>query len=154
MGMGRTADSGDRTNLGRVPRAIQWILTAGHLPADAAVFDGGVLIVETSEELISVREFGYILRSLGERGLLSAAGAVLAARPPASTLGNRPPASARTAYRDEQRDTVIEIVARYNSDAVACVGVPFGHTRPQWIVPYGGHVTVDGSNHRVWADYS
>lgn len=65
MGMGRTADSGDRTNLGRVPRAIQWILTAGHLPADAAVFDGGVLIVETSEELISVREFGYILRSLG-----------------------------------------------------------------------------------------
>ena len=34
------------------------------------------------------------------------------------------------------------------------VGVPFGHTRPQWIVPYGGPVTVDGATRRVWADYS
>lgn len=26
-------------------------------------------------------------------------------------------------------------IARYNPDAVVCVGVPFGHTRPQWILP-------------------
>ena len=35
-------------------------------------------------------------------------------------------------------------IGRYNPDAVVCVGVPFGHTRPQWILPYGGDVTVDG----------
>ena len=38
-------------------------------------------------------------------------------------------------------------------DAVVCVGVPFGHTRPQWILPYGGEVTVDGGERRIWADY-
>ena len=39
-------------------------------------------------------------------------------------------------------------------DAVVVVGVPFGHTRPQWILPYGGTVTVDRTEQRVWADYS
>lgn len=35
-----------------------------------------------------------------------------------------------------------------------CVGVPFGHTRPQWILPHGGEITVDGAARAVWADYS
>jgi muramoyltetrapeptide carboxypeptidase LdcA involved in peptidoglycan recycling len=48
---------------------------------------------------------------------------------------------------------VLEVVGRYNPAAVVCVGVPFGHTRPQWIVPYGGRVTLDGGSRRVWADY-
>lgn len=47
----------------------------------------------------------------------------------------------------------LEIVDGYNPDAVVCVGIPFGHTRPQWIVPYGGRVTVDAASKRVWADY-
>ena len=44
----------------------------------------------------------------------------------------------RAAHRAAQRDVAIEVIGRYNPDAVVCVGVPFGHTRPQWIVPYGG----------------
>ncbi|MEO6999476.1 MAG: LD-carboxypeptidase, partial [Terracoccus sp.] len=92
---------------------VQWLLTAGRFPADPATLAGGVLLIETSEELIAAQEFGWILRSLGERGLLS----------------------------------------RYNPEAVVCVGVPFGHTRPQWILPYGGMMTVDGATRRIWADY-
>jgi muramoyltetrapeptide carboxypeptidase LdcA involved in peptidoglycan recycling len=34
-----------------------------------------------------------------------------------------------------------------------CVGVPFGHTRPQWVLPYGGEVTVDAATQAVWANY-
>ena len=34
------------------------------------------------------------------------------------------------------------------------VGIPFGHTRPQWILPHGGAITVDGAARRVAADYS
>jgi hypothetical protein len=34
-----------------------------------------------------------------------------------------------------------------------CIGVPFGHTRPQWILPHGGAVTADGAEQRVFADY-
>jgi hypothetical protein len=40
------------------------------------------------------------------------------------------------------------------SDAVICGGIPFGHTRPQWIIPHGGAITVDGAARRVIADYS
>lgn len=133
---------------------IQWILTAGRFAVDPSVLSGGVLLLETSEELISAREFGWILRSLGERGLLAAVAAVLVARPPTSDFTVRPSAEERRRRRDEQKDTAISIVGRYHPDAVVVVGPPFGHTRPQWIVPYGGPMTVDGESRRVFADYS
>lgn len=133
---------------------LQQILTAGRFPSDPGVLDGAVLLVETSEEIIPARDFGQILRSLGERGLLAAVRAVLVARPPASSFDTQPSAAERTAYRAAQRDVAIEVIQRYNPDAVICVGVPFGHTRPQWILPYGGNVTVDGLEQKIWADYS
>ena len=132
---------------------VQWLLTAGRFPADAAVLDGGVLLLESSEELIPAREFGYITRSLGERGILAAVDAVVVARPPTSDHTVRPSPAERRAQRDAQRDTVIDVVHSYNPHAVIVVGPPFGHTRPQWIVPYGGHVTVDGATRRLSADY-
>jgi muramoyltetrapeptide carboxypeptidase LdcA involved in peptidoglycan recycling len=133
---------------------IQWILTAGRFPADPSVLRGGVLLLETSEELIPARELGWIVRSLGERGLLAEVEAVVVARAAASNMDTHPDPHQRSAHRAEQRDTAIEVVQRYNSEAVVVVGVPFGHTRPQWILPYGGSLTVDGGEQRVWADYS
>lgn len=132
---------------------VQQILAAGRFPADSAVLEGGVLLLESSEEIISALEFGRALRLLGERGLLAAVDALLVARPPASNFEQRPSAPERSAYRAHQRDVVIEMVERYNPGAVVCVGVPFGHTRPQWILPYGGDVTVDNVERKVWADY-
>jgi muramoyltetrapeptide carboxypeptidase LdcA involved in peptidoglycan recycling len=132
---------------------LQWLLTAGRFPGDVAVVEGGILLLESSEELIPARELGWILRSLGERGLLDAVSGVLVARPPASDFQRRPDAAGRAAYRAEQRDVAVEMIARYNPEAVVCVGVPFGHTRPQWILPYGGTVTVDGAAKRLWVDY-
>ena len=132
---------------------VQWILTAGRFPADPGVLEGGVLLLESSEELIPAQEFGWILRSLGERGLLEAVKGVLVGRPPASSFERRPDAEGRAAYRAAQRDAALEIINRYNPDAVVCVGIPFGHTRPQWILPYGGQVTIDGIQQQVWADF-
>ncbi|MGO9502555.1 MAG: S66 peptidase family protein [Streptosporangiaceae bacterium] len=133
---------------------IEEILTAGRFPFDPDVLDGGVLIIETSEELLPARNVGWIVRSLGERGILAAVDAVLVARPPVSDHTRRPPSQERARLRAEQRDVVVEIVGRYNPDAVVCVGIPFGHTRPQWIVPHGGAITVDGTARRVIANYS
>ncbi len=133
---------------------IQWLLTAARFPTDPGVLAGGILLVESSEELIPAREFGWILRSLGERGALSVVDAVVVARPPTSDFTTRPTAEERRAKRDEQRDTAIDIVRTYNPDAVVVVGLPFGHTRPQWVVPYGGFMTVDGESRRLFADYS
>jgi muramoyltetrapeptide carboxypeptidase LdcA involved in peptidoglycan recycling len=132
---------------------LQWVLTAGRFPADASVLDGGVLLLETSEELLPARDVGWIVRSLGERGLLAAVDAVVVARPPVSDLTRRPDQAERDRLRGEQRDAVIEIIAGYNADAVVCVGVPFGHTRPQWILPHGGLITVDGETRTIRADY-
>ncbi len=133
---------------------VQMILTAGRFPQDPGILAGGVLLVEASEDLIPAREFGWILRSLGERGILEAVDAVLVARPPASDLERRPDDAARAAHRADQRDTALTTIGRYNSGAVVCIGPPFGHTRPQWILPYGGSVTVDARHHRIWADYA
>lgn len=97
---------------------LQWILTAGRFPPEPAVVDGGVLLLESSEEVIPAREFGWILRSLGERGVLAAVDAVLVARPPASTRETQPRAADRTQYRAAQRDTTIDMVNAYNPEAV------------------------------------
>ena len=131
---------------------LEWILTAGRGAAPAALA-GGVLLLETSEELLPARNVGWIVRALGERGILRAVDAVLVARPPVSDHGRRPPAAERVRLRNEQRDVVAEVISRYHPDAVVCVGVPFGHTRPQWILPHGGTITVDGAARRIRADY-
>ena len=119
-----------------------------------AVLEGGVLLIETSEELPSAGEVRRLLRILGERGVLGAVDAVLAARPPTCSFEVPREADERARLRAEQADVVVEEVGRYNPDAVVCVGVPFGHTRPQWVLPHGGVMTVDGEARRVWAEYS
>jgi muramoyltetrapeptide carboxypeptidase LdcA involved in peptidoglycan recycling len=124
---------------------IEQILTAGRFPFEPDVLDGGVLIIETSEDLLPARNVGWIVRALGERGILGAARAILVARPPVSGLTRRLPAGERARLRAEQRDIAVELIGQYNPEAVVCVGVPFGYTRPQWILPHGGALTVDGS---------
>jgi muramoyltetrapeptide carboxypeptidase LdcA involved in peptidoglycan recycling len=71
---------------------IEWILTAGRFPFPPQVLQGGVLLIETSEELLPARNVGWIVRALGERGIISAVDAVLVARPPVSDFTRRPPA--------------------------------------------------------------
>jgi muramoyltetrapeptide carboxypeptidase LdcA involved in peptidoglycan recycling len=124
------------------------------LRAWAAPFPDQVWAIETSEELIPEREFGWIMRSLGERGVLAAVDAIIVARPPGEEVHTKRTSAERQAHRARQRDTALEMAHRYNPDAVVCVGPPFGHTRPQWIVPYGGTMTIDSTSRKVWAQYS
>lgn len=133
---------------------IDQIALANRMP-DVADFDGAILLLETSEELPNADTVKRWVRALGERGVLSAVAGVLVARPPVSALPSMvPSANERARLRAIQRDTIIEQVTRYNSDAVICVGVPFGHTRPQWIIPHGNTIRLDGVARTVSADYS
>lgn len=130
------------------------IAIANRMP-DIAALEGAILLLETSEELPTADSVKRWVRALGERGVLGAVAGVLVARPPVSGLDSAvPPAGERARLRAVQRDTIIEQVARYNSNAVICIGVPFGHTRPQWIVPHGNAIRLDGRAHTVRADYS
>ena len=72
----------------------------------------------------------------------------------AATAARCPSPDQRAARRAEQRDVAIATVQRYNPQAVVVVGVPFGHTRPQWILPYGGSLTIDNTTQRMWVDYT
>jgi muramoyltetrapeptide carboxypeptidase LdcA involved in peptidoglycan recycling len=133
---------------------IDQIAVADRMPS-VTDLAGTILLLETSEELPAADEVKRWVRALGERGILGAVAGVLVARPPVSELGSVvPSADARARLRDAQRETIIDQVTRYNSDAVICVGVPFGHTRPQWIIPHGGTVRLDGATRKVSADYS
>jgi muramoyltetrapeptide carboxypeptidase LdcA involved in peptidoglycan recycling len=117
--------------------------------------EGTVLLIETSEELPSADQVKRWVRALGERGVLEVVTGVLVARPPVSELNSSiPTAGERARLRAVQRETVIEQIARYNPDAVVCVGVPFGHTRPQWIIPHGGTMRLDGRTRTVSANYN
>ncbi|MEV6348350.1 LD-carboxypeptidase [Actinoplanes sp. NPDC051851] len=133
---------------------IDQILIAGRFPFPPDALAGGVLLLETSEELPRARVVARVVRALGERGILDAVDAVLLARPPVSDFTRRPDAADRARLRAEQRDAVLEQVSRYHPGAVVCVGVPFGHTRPQWILPHGGTITVDGDARRIVAEYA
>ena len=116
---------------------------------------GAILLLETSEELPAADDVKRWVRALGERGILASVAGVLVARPPVSELHSAVPSSdERARLREVQCETIIEQVTRYNPDAVVCVGLPFGHTRPQWIIPHGGTVRLDGIARRVSADYS
>lgn len=133
---------------------IDQIALAGRLPETSAL-EGAILLLETSEHQPPAEDVARWVRALGERGALAAAAGVLLARPPVSGFEvPRAPAEEREALRVAQRDAVIEQVARYNPEAVVCVGVPFGHTRPQWILPHGGRIRLDGAARTVVADYS
>ncbi|MEV8218743.1 S66 peptidase family protein [Microbacterium sp. NPDC077391] len=114
---------------------------------------GTILILETSERLTPAHHVAEQLRAYGERGLLAAVAGVLFARPAVSSFEVMPTATERSALRAAQRDVVLETLDRYNPDAVVCIGVPFGHTRPQWILPYGGEMTLDGRNRAVTARF-
>ncbi|PSL39316.1 muramoyltetrapeptide carboxypeptidase LdcA involved in peptidoglycan recycling [Labedella gwakjiensis] len=133
---------------------IYQIALAGRMPA-VSDLEGAVLLIETSEETPPAAQVRRWVRSLGEGGILGAVAGVLVARPPVTSFEKLVPEKReRDALRAAQRDVVVTEVARYNPDAVVCVGVPFGHTRPQWIVPHGGVVRLDGVTRTVTADYS
>lgn len=133
---------------------IYQIALADRMPP-VSDLDGVVLLLETSEETPPAPHVRRWVRALGERGVFEAVSGVLVARPPVTSFERVVPTKGdRDELRAAQRDAVVAEIARYNPDAVVCVGVPFGHTRPQWIVPHGGVVRLDGTTRTVTADYS
>jgi muramoyltetrapeptide carboxypeptidase LdcA involved in peptidoglycan recycling len=145
---------GEGRSWGGCLEVIDQIAMADRMPA-VGDLEGAILLFETSEELPAADEVKGWVRALGERGILEAAAGVLVARPPVSRLGAPVPAAdERARLRAEQCEAIIGQISAYNPDAVICVGVPFGHTRPQWILPHGGLIRLDGITKTITADYS
>jgi muramoyltetrapeptide carboxypeptidase LdcA involved in peptidoglycan recycling len=116
-------------------------------------YAGCVLLLETSEEMPSATGVFRMLRDAGERGLLAQFPAVVVGTAKASSLERRTSGEERQRYRSEQREAILRAFGRYNPDAMIVFNVDVGHTDPQWVLPYGGTVTVDGPARRITAHY-
>lgn len=133
---------------------LSWLLMADReIARDPSVYEGGVLILETSEELPSATEVFRILRNMGERGLLRRFPALLMARAKSWSFErpNGPEEAAR--YAAEQRGAVERALRAYAPDTLVVFDVDFGHTDPQLVIPYGGTVRVDGPARRITVTY-
>lgn len=116
-------------------------------------YAGGVLFLETSEELPSAGEVYRILRNMGVRGLLRQFPAALFGRAKAWALECRTSPDERVAFRREQREAVLRAFAEYAPDTMLVFDVDLGHTDPQVVLPYGGRVRVDGPARRIVVTY-
>ena len=132
---------------------LQWILGVGRdvLPVEA--YDGHVLVLETSEDRPPAREVYWMLRVLGERGILGGAAALVWARPPAGDLTVHPTQEEARALREANRESVLRAVEEYAPGIPVVLDVDLGHTNPQYLVPYGGRMTVDVGARRLVAHF-
>jgi muramoyltetrapeptide carboxypeptidase LdcA involved in peptidoglycan recycling len=132
---------------------LEWTLAVGRWIRPPEDYAGCVLILETSEELPSSEEVFRILRNMGERGLLAQFPAVVFATAKATFIDWPVSRDKREPYRTAQRDAVIAAFEAYNPEAMIVFNVDFGHTDPQWIIPYGGTMTVNGPAGTITASY-
>jgi muramoyltetrapeptide carboxypeptidase LdcA involved in peptidoglycan recycling len=132
---------------------LHWNLAAGRWIRPNADYAGCVLLLETSEEMPPDTEVFRMLRNAGERGLLRQFPAILVAAAKATSLEHRRPPGEREKYRADQRAAVLHALGDYHPAAMVVFGVDFGHTDPQWVLPYGGRLTVDGPARRIIAHY-
>jgi muramoyltetrapeptide carboxypeptidase LdcA involved in peptidoglycan recycling len=132
---------------------LTWTLAAGRWVLPNQAYAGCVLVLETSEERPPPREVYRMMRNLGERGLLGAFPALVWGRPPAGDRDHRPTTEQVRALRAANREAVLRAVGEYNPGMVVVLDVDFGHTIPQWVLPYGGRMSVDAANQRIEAHY-
>ena len=132
---------------------LHWNLAASRWIREADDYAGCILLIETSEEMPSPTEVTRMLRNMGERGLLAQFPAVVIGRPKASSRESPRAPEQRSAYRSEQREAVLQALEAYNPEALAVFGVDFGHTDPQWIIPYGGTMHIDGPGRTIHVQY-
>ncbi|QDQ10914.1 S66 peptidase family protein [Streptomyces spectabilis] len=133
---------------------LSWLLMADReIAPDPSAYDGHVLFLETSEELPSAAEVFRILRSMGERGLLARFGALVMGRAKSWSFDRPNGPQERTRYALEQRGAVLRALGTYAPDTMAVFDVDLGHTDPQYVIPYGGVVRVDGRKRRITVTY-
>jgi muramoyltetrapeptide carboxypeptidase LdcA involved in peptidoglycan recycling len=132
---------------------LHWTLAADRWMRPVEDYAGCVLLLETDEEMPPDVEVFRMLRNFGERELLEQFPAILVATAKGSIFSNPRPVEERIAYRQAQQAAVLQVVQAYNPGAMVVFGVDFGHTDPQWVLPYGGQITVDGPQRRITAHF-
>jgi muramoyltetrapeptide carboxypeptidase LdcA involved in peptidoglycan recycling len=132
---------------------LHWNLAANRWILPNEEYLGGVLMLETSEEMPSAEDVFRMLRDAGERGLLGQFPAVVFAKAKAWHSHAPLNGAERSAFRADQESAVLRALSMYNPDAMFVYGPDFGHTDPQYVLPYGGAMTIDGLTRRIAVQY-
>jgi muramoyltetrapeptide carboxypeptidase LdcA involved in peptidoglycan recycling len=132
---------------------LQWNLAANHWIDDNDSYRDCVLLLETSEEMPSAEEVFRMLRNMGERGLLEQFPAVMFAKPKAWHPQRQLADTERAKFRLDQEEAAMQAFSAYRPDVMVVFGPDFGHTDPQYVLPYGGMMTIDGPSRRIIAHY-
>ncbi|QOQ38524.1 S66 family peptidase [Trueperella pecoris] len=131
---------------------LDQLAIADRLPP-AADLEGAILILETSELIPPADTVGRWIRAFGERGYLDAAAGLIFARPVVDDRDAPAPAEALRSRHDSYTEYLLANLSLYRRDLPVCLNLPFGHTRPQLILPYGGEVTLDPVAETVTAHF-
>jgi muramoyltetrapeptide carboxypeptidase LdcA involved in peptidoglycan recycling len=132
---------------------VHWNLAANRWILPNEEYAGSVLMLETSEEMPSADAVFEMMRNLGERGLLAEFPALVFAKAKAWHTHAPLNDEERSAFRADQELAVLRALATYNPDAMFVYGPDFGHTDPQYVLPYGGQMTIDGPAQRIYVKY-
>lgn len=116
-------------------------------------YKGCVLYLETSEEMPSAEYVYRILIGMGERGLLQQFSALLMGRPKAWEFNRQLSAEAKEQYKREQEEAVLKALQEYAPSMLAVFNLDFGHTDPQFMVPNGGLIRIDGLARKIFVTY-
>ena len=116
-------------------------------------FENVVLFTETSEEMPTIDIVFRVYRALGERGILARVKGVLVGRPKAWEFGNEHDDAWQTAYRMQQRETILKTIRTYNPTIPVIQNIDFGHTSPQIPLPYGNHIRIDSHARKIFATF-
>ena len=119
---------------------------------------GAILILETSEIMPPADMVGRWIRGLGERGYFAQAAGMILARPVSMRRDKPESYSVSLARIEAQYDYVLAELSHYvdlseSSDFSLCLGLPFGHTKPQYVLPYGGKVSISAKLEKVIAHF-
>ena len=132
---------------------LSWLAMADREIGPPENYAGCVLLIETSEAMPSDDEVYWILQSFGERGLLGQFPAVLVGRAKAWTTRRPLDLDEKRAFRRSQHDAIRRAFERYGQNPLIVFDVDFGHTDPQFIIPTGGLVRIDGIAREIAVTY-
>jgi muramoyltetrapeptide carboxypeptidase LdcA involved in peptidoglycan recycling len=112
-------------------------------------FENIALLTETSEEIPQAHYVYRVFRALGERGILERVKAILVGRPKSWEFDKQNRPEQKEEYRKQQRQTILEVVRKYNQSVPIIQNLDFGHTDPQVAMPYGMPVKLDGVKKKI-----
>jgi muramoyltetrapeptide carboxypeptidase LdcA involved in peptidoglycan recycling len=132
---------------------LSWNLWANHYIQPIEAYAGKILYFETSEELPPAIEVYRMLMGMGERGLLQQFAAVLVGRPKAWSFAQPSTAEQKKKFIQDQAEAVTKALNEYHPGVPAVFNLDIGHTDPQFVLPNGGQIRIDGVQQKIFVTY-